>query len=266
MDAVLSAGQSSSTRVPVPASLADLKPEKVIDPPRLGIGVWRIPIEIDPQKPTVAELADDLRRQLDIGVVAVRIEQPGRGTRQWIRLKSPAASAAMIATAYWIASMERSALGSPWTEVQSLERRSAVSLIIVRIVAGSTHRGDAGEPIVHHARMTTHAQASVGVRRRTDCEPPATPRPRRSRTTDAPRRLRSRHPQSAVRIQCRPLPQEVFMLKRVLMILAMGAALVACSPSGSSTSSSTTQSLTPASPAASSEAPSESASPSASPS
>ena len=29
------------------------------------------------------------------------------------------------------------------------------------------------------------------------------------------------------------------MLKRILMVLAMGAALVACSPSGSSTSSST---------------------------
>jgi hypothetical protein len=52
------------------------------------------------------------------------------------------------------------------------------------------------------------------------------------------------------------------MLKRILLILAMGATLVACSPSGSGTSP-TTESAAPVE-SPSEEAPSESASPAAS--
>jgi ABC-type oligopeptide transport system substrate-binding subunit len=58
------------------------------------------------------------------------------------------------------------------------------------------------------------------------------------------------------------------MLKRILVVLALGAALVACSPSGTGTSTSGTETLAPvdsAAPldsAAPSEMPSESASPS----
>ncbi len=48
------------------------------------------------------------------------------------------------------------------------------------------------------------------------------------------------------------------MVKRLLLILAMGAALVACSPSGSSTSSGA-ESLAPVETSTSSEAPSEAA-------
>jgi hypothetical protein len=104
-----------------------------------------------------------------------------------------------------------------------------------------------------------------------DCEPPATYRTPPDRTTDVPTPVRS----NAAHTDGRPalpagfavIPGGDHMLKRIIMLVALGAALVACSPSGSA-SSPGTETLAPIDSAApsdsgmESEAPSESASPS----
>lgn len=99
-----------------------------------------------------------------------------------------------------------------------------------------------------------------------DCEPPATYRTTPERTTDARRPVRSdvahTDGRPALPIGFAVIPGGDHMLKRIVMLVALAAALVAC---GSGTTSSPgTETLAPVDSAApsASEMPSESASPS----
>jgi hypothetical protein len=103
-------------------------------------------INVDPQQPLRAEGLDDLTRQLDPAIVPVSVEQARGGNAQWTRLSNPAARTAMIAVAYWIASMIRSSLGSPSSDGQGLNCGSTISVSIgglTRIVSPSTMRAEA---------------------------------------------------------------------------------------------------------------------------
>jgi hypothetical protein len=177
--------------------LADLEPEQAVDGRDDVSRAFGVAVQVDPEESPLPERLEDVRGDLDPAVVPVRIEQPRRRGCQWTRLRSPAASAAMIATAYWIASMDTSSLGSWSTGVQSRSGERGVSgnavcvVIADRIVSSRAMRSDAPGSGSHHARITTPNAASPRVTPRTDCEPPATEWTHRGRTTDACRPIGS---------------------------------------------------------------------------
>jgi hypothetical protein len=92
--------------------LAHPETEELVDAASEGVSVRCAPVEVDPEELALAEALDDVGRQVDRAIVAVRVEEECRRAAQWTRLSRPAARTATMATAYWIASMMRSAPGS----------------------------------------------------------------------------------------------------------------------------------------------------------
>jgi hypothetical protein len=137
----------------------------------------------------------------------------GVGAPQWTRLSNPAARAATIATAYWIASMMRS---SPGSAVSAVHVRSCGSIVSVSmswiIVSNAPCARKHGTRPPHRARITTRARSArsrCAARLRAACNADAHAGTHDRCATPSTVVMSQRTDERAARAACRRKPQEV---------------------------------------------------------